>query len=90
VLGIVGFINVPIVHFSVYWWQTLHPSGPTPFNPAESSGLGGPELAAFFTSLVAFTLLAAWLVALRVRLGRLSDIVAELELEPPMAEAVAR
>lgn len=86
VLGIVGFINVPIVHFSVYWWQTLHPSGPTPFNPAESSGLGGPELAAFFTSLVAFTLLAAWLLALRVRLGRLSDVVAELELERPISE----
>jgi heme exporter protein C len=85
VLGIVGFVNVPIVHFSVYWWQTLHPSGPTPFNPAESSGLGGPELATFFTSLVAFTLLAAWLVAMRVRLGRLSDTVAELELEPVTA-----
>ena len=86
VLGIVGFINVPIVHFSVYWWQTLHPSGPTPFNPAESSGLGAPELATFFTALVAFTLLAAWLLALRVRLGRLSDTVAELELEPARAE----
>lgn len=86
VLGIVGFINVPIVHFSVYWWQTLHPSGPTPFNPAESSGLGGPELATFFTALVAFTLLAAWLLAMRVRLGRLSDSVAELELEPARAE----
>ena len=86
VLGIVGFINVPIVHFSVYWWQTLHPSGPTPYNPAESSGLGGPELATFFTALVAFTLLAAWLLAMRVRLGRLSDTVAELELEPARAE----
>ena len=85
VLGIVGFVNVPIVHFSVYWWQTLHPSGPTPFNPAESSGLGGPELATFFTSLVAFTLLAAWLLAMRVRLGRLADTVAELELEPVTA-----
>lgn len=89
VLGIVGFINVPIVHFSVYWWQTLHPSGPTPFNPAESSGLGGPELVTFFTALVAFTLLAAWLIALRVRLGRLADTVAELELDPPLVEGVA-
>lgn len=86
VVGIVGFINVPIVHFSVYWWRTLHPSGPTPANPVESSGLGGPELLAFFTSLIAFTLLAAWLLAVRVRLGYLSDTVAELELEPPLAE----
>ena len=82
VLGIVGFVNVPIVHFSVYWWRTLHPSGPTPANPVEASGLGGQELAAFFTALIAFTLLAAWMLALRVRLGRLSDVVAERELGP--------
>jgi heme exporter protein C len=82
VLGIVGFLNVPIVHFSVYWWTTLHPSGPTPANPVADSGLGAPELLAFFTSLVAFTLLSAWLLAVRVRLGQLSDTVAELELQP--------
>jgi heme exporter protein C len=79
VLGIVGFVNVPLVHFSVYWWRTLHPSGPTPANPTEASGLGPPELAAFFTALVGFTLLAAWLLGLRVRLGRLADEVDELE-----------
>lgn len=82
VVGIVGFINVPIVHFSVYWWRTLHPSGPTPANPVEASGLGGPEMLAFFTSLIAFTLLAAWLLAVRVRLGHLSETVRDLELEP--------
>lgn len=87
IVGIVGFINVPIVHFSVYWWTTLHPSGPTPANPTESSGLGGPEMAAFFTSLVAFSLLAMWLMAIRVRLGQLSDHVDELELAPAGAAA---
>lgn len=78
VVGLVGFVNVPIVHFSVRWWRTLHPSGPTPANPAESSGLGAPELLAFFSALVAFTLLFAWLLALRVRLGRLEDETEEL------------
>ena len=80
VVGIVGFVNVPIVHFSVYWWRTLHPSGPTPFNPAEASGLGGPEMLTFFVALAAFALLAGWLLALRVRLGHLSDRVTDLEL----------
>jgi heme exporter protein C len=79
VLGIVGFVNVPLVHFSVYWWRTLHPSGPTPANPTEASGLEGPELAAFFTALLGFSLLAAWLLGLRVRLGRMADEVDELE-----------
>lgn len=82
VVGIVGFVNVPIVHFSVYWWRTLHPSGPTIANPTEASGLGGPELAAFFASLIAFTLLFCWLLALRVRLGRLDDLVRRRELAP--------
>jgi heme exporter protein C len=80
IVGIVGFINVPIVHFSVYWWRTLHPKGPTPANLAESSGLGGPELLAFFVALAAFTLVAAWMLALRVRVGRLGDELIELEL----------
>ena len=80
VVGIIGFLDVPIVHFSVYWWRTLHPSGPTPADLATESGLGGPELLAFFTSLLAFTLLFAWLLAIRVRLGRLSDRVNELEI----------
>ncbi len=80
VVGIVGFINVPIVHFSVYWWRTLHPSGPTPANLADGSGLGGPELLAFFVSLGAFTLLFAWMLALRVRMGRMADRVDELEI----------
>lgn len=81
VLGVVGFIDVPIVHYSVKWWRTLHPSGPTIADPTASSGLGGPELAAFFASLVAFTLLFAWLLAVRVRLGRLGDEVEALEIE---------
>jgi heme exporter protein C len=89
VVGIVGFINVPIVHFSVRWWRTLHPSGPTPADLAESSGLGGPEMLAFFSSLIAFTLLFAWMIALRVRLGRATEVVEELELRAA-SEAVHR
>jgi heme exporter protein C len=79
ILGIAGFVNVPIVHFSVRWWRTLHPSGPTPADPSTGSGLGGGELLAFFGALAAFTLLFAWLLAMRVRLGRMADTLAELE-----------
>jgi heme exporter protein C len=85
VVGIVGFVNVPIVHFSVYWWRTLHPSGPTVANPTESSGLGAPELLAFFTALAAFTLLFSWLLAQRVRLGRLEDRALQLEWRTEVA-----
>lgn len=90
VVGIVGFVNVPIVHFSVLWWRTLHPSGGDPADLAEGSGLEGPELLTFFTSLIAFTLLFSWLLALRVRLGRIAERVEELELEAASDEAVRR
>jgi len=81
IVGIVGFVNVPIVHFSVRWWRTLHPSGPTIANPTDASGLGGPELLTFFTALIAFTLLFAWLLSLRTRIGRLGDEIERLEIE---------
>ena len=81
VLGIAGFVNVPIVHFSVQWWRTLHPSGPTVADMSRDSGLGGPELVTFFVSLIAFTLLFALLLGLRVRLGRARDAVGSRELQ---------
>ncbi|CAN5645543.1 cytochrome c biogenesis protein CcsA [soil metagenome] len=80
VVGTLGFLNVPIVHFSVYWWRTLHPQGPTVANPTQTSGLGTPELLSFFTALAAFTLLFAWMLAIRVRLGRLADRVEEMDV----------
>jgi heme exporter protein C len=89
VVGMVGFINVPIVHFSVQWWRTLHPSGPTPADPSTASGLGAPELIAFFTALAAFTLLFAWFLTLRMRLGRTADRVEQLEIEATRAAVKA-
>lgn len=38
ILALVGLVNVPIVHFSVNWWNTLH-------QPASVFRLGGPTIA---------------------------------------------
>lgn len=89
VVGIVGFLNVPVVHFSVYWWRTLHPRGPAVADPSRASGLGAAELVAFFAALAAFTALFAWLLAMRVRLGRVADAVDELEVSVRPARAMA-
>ena len=88
IVGIVGFVNVPIVHFSVQWWRTLHPSGPTISNPTANSGLGGPELLTFFTALAAFTVLFAWLLSTRMRIGRLADELDRLEIAEQARETV--
>jgi heme exporter protein C len=37
-LAIVGFVNIPIIHFSVLWWNTLH-------QPASVFRMGGPTIA---------------------------------------------
>ena len=65
VLAIVGVINVPIIHFSVYWWNTLH-QGSTVLRS------GGPAmppsmLIPLLMSFAGFTLFYAALACVRVR-----------------------
>ncbi len=68
VVGIFGFIDVPVVHFSVTWWQTVHP-GPIIVNDALP-----PEMLATFFLTMAFTLiLAAVMVVIRYRIETLTD-----------------
>lgn len=78
VIGIVGFIDVPIVHFSVFWWRTLHPAR-TVINPGERPQLPGEMLATLLFMVAVFTLLYALLLALRVRVARLKHEVEALE-----------
>ncbi len=65
VLGIIGFADVPIVQMSITWWRTLHP-GPV-VSLEGSGGLPPQMLTALMVSLVAFTLLYAFLLRQRVQ-----------------------
>jgi len=48
VLALVGVINLPIIHYSVVWWNSLH-QGSTMFNPgAMSIEMKWPALAMLF------------------------------------------
>jgi heme exporter protein C len=66
VLGIVAALNIPLVHFSVYWWRTLH-QPPTLLRPG-SVPMDAPFVVALTINLIAFALLSAYFVAKRVRL----------------------
>ena len=66
VLGIVAALDIPLVHFSVYWWRTLH-QPPTLLRPG-SVPMDAPFVVALTINLIAFTLLFAYFVAKRVRL----------------------
>ena len=66
VIGIIGAVDIPIIHQSVVWWRSLHP---------ESVVLasGGPAMPtsmfiSLLVSLAAFTILYVVLVLMRTRL----------------------
>jgi heme exporter protein C len=65
VLAIVGVVNLPIIHYSVYWWNTLHQG-------ATISKLGKPSITGemlwpLLTMMVAFTLYYGGVLMLRLR-----------------------
>lgn len=68
-LGMVAFIQVPIVHFSVIWWRTLH-QPPTILRP-DGPSLDPPMLVALIGNVVAFTVLYGVLLRRRYQLARL-------------------
>jgi heme exporter protein C len=69
VLGIVGFLDVPIIHQSVVWWRTLHPEPIV--GRLEGPAMPAAMLQTLLLSLLALTLLFAWLLQARYRLERL-------------------
>jgi heme exporter protein C len=75
ILGIIAFLDVPIVYLSVLWWRTLHPHV---FGPG-GGGMPGQMLAAMFVGLITFTLVFVYLVRLRLQVGRLAEQVEEVQ-----------
>jgi heme exporter protein C len=65
VLAIVGVINVPIIYYSVKWWNTLH-QGST-LNMSKSSTMAPIMLKAMLIMMVAFWLYSIAVILTRVR-----------------------
>lgn len=65
VLALVGVINVPIIHFSVEWWSTLH-------QPASVTKLAKPSvhidmLIPLFIMMAGFQTYFGWIISRRLR-----------------------
>jgi heme exporter protein C len=73
VVGIIGFIDVPIVYESVNWWNTLHPS-----EFVLEGQLPGQMLLALMIALVTFTLLFVFLLIQVYKLHSLRAATDEL------------
>jgi heme exporter protein C len=72
VLAIVGAINVPIIYFSVQWWNTLHQG-------ATIRLLNKPTMAPRMLAAMLIMLAACWLYSIAVVLVRLRCIILERE-----------
>ncbi len=87
VFGILAIVQIPLVHFSVIWWRTLHqpPSlsrpGPIQMDP--------PYYAALLVSLVAFTVAYLALLSRRIELSRTEEAVEDAYLTADTAVAGA-
>jgi heme exporter protein C len=78
VLAVLGFIGMPITHYSVEWWRTMHPEPIVMTEGGLGAGLPDRMLAALAVGQVAALALFATLFSLRLRLERQTRRVDEL------------
>jgi heme exporter protein C len=71
-LAIVGAVNIPIIYFSVQWWNTLHQG-------ASVSLTAAPKMATIMLTGMLVMALAAWFYTIAVSLWRVRAIILERE-----------
>lgn len=74
ILGIIGFLDIPLIHMSVYWWRTLH-QPPSILRPDKVpwENIHPELLTALAINFVAFVLLYFYLLSNRLRLSEIRE-----------------
>lgn len=72
VLALVGVVNIPIIYFSVVWWNTLHQG-------ASVSLKSAPKMASTMLLGMLLMALAFWMYTIAVSLWRVRGIIRERE-----------
>ena len=72
ILCLVGAVNVPIIYFSVKWWNTLHQGASVSLTKA-------PSMATIMLSGMLIMALAAWAYTIAVALYRVRVLILERE-----------
>jgi len=70
VLAIVGVVNIPIIYYSVQWWNTLHQGASVSFTKA-------PSMAATMLAGMVLMAFAFWLYSIAASLVRVRCIILE-------------
>lgn len=80
VLALVGVLNIPIIYFSVQWWNTLHQGASVSFTRA-------PSMAQTMLWGMLVMALAAWMYTVAVALARARTLVLQRERQADWARA---
>ena len=72
VLALVGVVNVPIIYFSVKWWNTLHQGATISLESA-------PKMATTMLAGMGMLALAFWMYCIAAALHRVRSIILERE-----------
>ncbi|MEK9721300.1 MAG: heme ABC transporter permease CcmC [Quisquiliibacterium sp.] len=78
-LALVGAVNVPIIYFSVRWWNTLHQG-------ASVSLTSSPKMAQTMLAGMLIMALAAWFYTIAVALVRVRHLIMEREAHADWAQ----
>jgi len=81
-VGLLAFIDVPIVYYSVSWWRSLHQDATLTIN----THIHGLMLFTLMLSMGVFLVLYAWLMVHRFRVAWLEDEVEATGLELAISE----
>lgn len=83
ILALVGVVNIPIIYFSVQWWNTLHQG-------ASVSLTRAPSMAMTMLAGMLVMVFAAWMYAIAVSLARVRRIIVAREQDAEWVRSVAR
>jgi len=72
IIALVGVVNIPIIYFSVQWWNTLHQGASVSINQA-------PAMASTMLMGMLIMVLASWMYSIAVILKRTRIIILERE-----------
>ncbi|WP_297324040.1 heme ABC transporter permease [Nitrosomonas sp.] len=72
IIALVGVVNIPIIYFSVQWWNTLHQGASVSVNQA-------PSMATTMLVGMLVMVLASWMYSIAVILKRTRVIILERE-----------
>ena len=79
VLGILGTLDIPFIHFATMWWRGLHPDSLVMSEEGLGAGMEVDMRIALAVSAIVFTLFFFYLMGRRMALERLRDETEDLQ-----------